>query len=144
MFGDVKNDVEIARRAAIYPRLAFTVDAKPRTGLDTSRYLDLERLFFFYAPGTTAFLAWCFNDLAFAAAIGTGSLDAKKSLLKANLAAPPTGDTRFRMGTFLGPLSAAFIARLKPRDPEFFFLAAGGIFQGDLKIISKIGTPLDR
>src|SRR6185369_7334568 len=132
MFGDVKNDVEIARRAAIYPRLAFTVDAKPRTGLDTSRYLDLERLFFFYAPGTTAFLAWCFNDLAFAAAIGTGSLDAKKSLLKANLSAPPAGDTCFRMRALLSSLSTAFITGFEPRDTEFFFLAAGGIFQGDL------------
>src|SRR5437016_567159 len=75
MLFDFKHDVQIARRPAVRPGLAFAGDTQPRSGIHSRRNSKLDRLFALEAPLTAAFEAAFLHNLSRALASRAGAGD---------------------------------------------------------------------
>src|SRR5207237_107584 len=100
-----QNNVEVAVRAAVRARLAFTADAQPRAGVHSRRNAKLNS-FLVLDPALTAAIGAAFlDDLSGTLASRASSRNGEKSLLVSELAAPAAGLTghnpssRFRAGS---------------------------------------------
>jgi hypothetical protein len=142
MFLDVDHHEQISGRPSVRTGLTFAADAKPRSGLDTGGYLDLQALLSFNTALAPALLAWVANDLALAGAVWARPHYAEKALLILRLSAAAAGYAGFGDRSRFGTAPVTNIALFKPRDPELFVLAVGGIFERYLKIVAKVGTSL--
>src|ERR1051326_2443464 len=103
MLSHMDNDIEISRRPTLNARLAFGLQAQPRSSLDAGGYFYFNRLFTFDTPRPTTTLTGRSYYLAGTATCTAGSRHGKEALLKANL--PNTlarltgfGQVRFQQG----------------------------------------------
>src|SRR5262249_27784837 len=93
----VNDDIEITRRTAVLAGFTFACDTQARTGIDSGRYLDLERFLPFDSPLAPAFAADVTNDPSCSMTGRAGSRDREESLLVADLTAAGTRRTANRL-----------------------------------------------
>ena len=73
VFGDVDDDIQIARAAALRSAFAFAADFQPRAGFNARRNFYFNCFLFFDTPCAATFLARRFDNLPFAAAVRASS-----------------------------------------------------------------------
>src|SRR4029077_19886508 len=100
MFLDFEYDVQIARRSAVRPRLAFAGDTQPRSGIDAWRDPQLNGLFALKASLPAALLAALFHNLSRTLARRACARDGEESLLIGQLAAAGARLARLNAGAF--------------------------------------------
>src|SRR5688572_3124122 len=134
--GDV--DVEVARRPAVAPGLAFASEPDPVAIVDAGRNLDRERLVLAHAAPAAALAARLVDRCARAAAARARLLNREKALGHAELsdaAASLAGD---RLGAGLRPLARATRALDLCGDVERDRIAGDGLLESQLEVVAQI------
>src|SRR5690606_5477254 len=126
---NVDLDVEIARRAAVFPGLAFTrePDAIPAVHAGGNFHGEIAR--FLLAPAPAAVGARLGDDRAGAAALRAGLLEGEESLLHADLPHATAGAAGLRFRARFGARSVAGFAGDEPRHADLDAVARNGLFQ---------------
>ena len=143
---DEDIDVQIAVTAAADARFAFTGYAQACAVVDAGRDLDLQFLADLDRPCAMAFLALVMDDLACAAAAGTGAdidhLAERRVLDDALLACAVAVRASIYLASRFGTVAVAVIARFFFRDLDFHFRTKGSLFKGNVYVEAQIGTAL--
>src|SRR5271163_1509535 len=142
MFFDVEDDVEIACRAAVGARLAFTGDAQSRARVDAGGNAELDGFFALDAALAAAFGAALANNLARALAGGAGARDGEETLLIGELAAAAAGLAGRYTGAFFGAGAVAGFAVFLAGELDFSSDSGGGFLESARHIVAKIGAAL--
>src|SRR4029079_12026684 len=107
----VDNDVQVARRPAVDPRLAFASEADAVVLVDARRDLDRQRLVFPHAARAGARLAGVRDDLARAVTLRARLLDREEALRHPHFAAAMARRARLRLRSRLGAAAVTRHAR---------------------------------
>src|SRR5262249_3761054 len=115
---DRKEDVEIARRTAAHPRLAFASAPDARAILDAHGNGDGERALARDAAGAVAGWARRIDGLAASLAGRASALDGEEALAGAHFADAAAGAAGGGRGAGLGPRARATLARYGGRHSD--------------------------
>src|SRR4029079_4090958 len=103
-----QHDVKIALLTSGSTGVAFCADAQLIAGIDPGRNFHLQAAFPNHASVTPAALAGILDDLSGAAACGTRSRNAEKTLLEANLSVAIACRACYRSRSALAAAAVAF------------------------------------
>src|SRR5258706_2556052 len=142
MFLDFQHHVQIARRPAIWPRLAFAGNAQPRSGIHTRRNTQLNGFLAFEAPLPAAFLATLLHDLPRALTRRARARDGAKSLLIGKLAAASASLSGLNASAFFRPGAVAGFAEFLARQLDLSGYARGSFLERKRHVISQVGATL--
>src|ERR1043166_3728120 len=135
---DVDDDVEVARRAALRPRLALAREPQARAGLDPRRIPPLHLLLALDAPRAATLLARVADALARAAATAARPSHGEEALLVAHLPRAPALLAAFGLRAGRGPAALAVLAGFEARDSELRRHPGGGLFERHLQIVAEV------
>ena len=95
---DRKENIEIARRAAVEACLTLTGKANPRAFLDAGGNIDCERAFLLHMTRAATGLAGVPHHATVAAALRASTFDREEALRRAHLAVAGTGSAGLWFG----------------------------------------------
>src|SRR6266550_2173290 len=142
MFFDFQHNVQIARRPAIRPGLAFTADTQPRSRVHAWRNPQLNGLFALEASLTAALHAPLLHNLSCALARWTRARDGKKSLLIGQLAAAGARLAGLNARALFRARAVAGLAVFLARQLDLGGHARGRFFERERHVVSQIGPAL--
>src|SRR5713226_3656133 len=142
MFLNFQHDVQIARRPAVRPGLAFAGDTQPRSGIDARRNPQLNGLFAFEASLPAALRATLAHNLTRALARRACSRDGEESLLICQLTAAGASLAGLNASSFFRARAVARLAVFLARQLDFGGHARGGLFERERHVVSQIGPAL--
>ena len=127
-------------------RFAFSGYAQACAVIDTGRDLDLQFLADLDRPRAMAFLALIMDDLACAAAAGTGAdidhLAERRILYDALLARAVAVRASIDFAARFGTVAVTVVTRFFLGDLDFHFRTKGSLLEGDVYVEAQIGTAL--
>jgi hypothetical protein len=129
VFLDVEDDIEIARRAAVWPWLAFACDAEARAGVDAGRNAEINGSLAFDAALAAAIGAALFDNLTGALTGGASAINGEETLLIDNLAAASAGLAGDDAGSFFRAGAIARFAEFLARNADFGSDSSCGFFE---------------
>src|SRR6266550_7604185 len=136
MFSDFQHNVQIARRPAIRPGLAFAADTQPRSRVHARWNPQLNGLFALEASLTAALHTPLLHNLSCALARWTRARDGKKSLLIGQL---PAAGARL---AGLRARAVACLAVFLARQLDLGGHPGGRFFKRERHVVSQIGPAL--
>src|SRR5712691_1204403 len=142
MFLNFEHDVQIARRPAVRPGLAFAGDTQPRSGIDARRNPQLNGLFAFEASLPAALRATLAHNLTRALARRACSRDGEESLLICQLTAAGARLAGLNASSLFRARAVARLAVFLARQLDFGGHARGGLFERERHVVSQIGPAL--
>src|SRR5579862_472585 len=137
-----QENVEVAGRAAVQPRLAFARQADARSFLDAGRNVDGEGAVLLYMTVAATGLAWVAYEPAAAMATRTGALDGEEALLRAYFSRARAGGAVLRFRSGLGAAAGTGLARNGARDADLGVLAAVRFLERDLHVLAEIAAAI--
>ena len=138
VFAHVHFDVQVARRSAIAPGLAFTREANAITGIDTGGNLDRQALGTAHASLPQAGVAGILDDGAAAAALRARLLKLEEALRNAHLADAIAGFAGDRLVALGGAAATAGVALHELGDVDLDGMAEHGLAEVDLELVLEI------
>src|SRR5450830_647490 len=138
----IDHHVQITRRTALGPRLAFARQANAVTGIHARRHFDRQGFGLFDTPFAVARIARVRDDLALAMAARAGLLHREEALLHADLTDPATGRASDRRGAFLGTGAVARLAVDQCRNTDIHGRATHRFFQVQLQGVTQVAAAL--
>src|SRR6185503_9162376 len=141
VLGEMDDDIQIACRPALRPRLSFALNPQPGTSFHARRNLHFHLLFALEASNTTAFLTRIFHHATSTTTGLTGSRHGKESLLITDLAGATTVGAVFRLRPVRRSAPLTVFASFKTRDAQLRSHSVEGIFQRNLEIVTQVGAP---
>jgi hypothetical protein len=135
---DLDEDVEVARRAAVFAGLAFAGETDAVAGVHARGDLDRQGLAFLDAALAVAGLARVLDDGAAAVAAGTGLLQGKETLLHADLADTVALRALHRTAALGGAGAVAGLAHRKGGHADLHRGAVHRLFQVDLQVVAQV------
>src|SRR6266404_4569546 len=121
----MKHHVEVPGRPAANARLAMTEGAEPRSGVNTSRNLDIDFGGTLPPPRPAASLARILDDAPRPFATRAGLSDAEDAARGHDLAAPLASWTHFGLGVPFASGAMADFAKVELVDRHFLFRPLG-------------------
>src|SRR5208283_3746590 len=134
----LEEHVQIARRTALRAGLAFAGQAQPRAIVHAGGNVDLQFALPLPVALAAALAAGVANDLAGAAASGTGAANAEEALLVEHLAAAVAGGAGGRPAAGLRARSMAPAAGLHPRHLDIGAHAEQRLFERNFQIVAHV------
>src|SRR6266403_3974931 len=142
MLFDFQHHVQIARRPAIRPGLAFAGDTQPCPGIHSRRNPQLNGLFALKASLTAALHAPLLHNLSRALTCWTRARDGKKSLLIGQLPATGARLAGLNARALFRPRAVAGLAVFLPRQLDLGGHTRGRFFERERHVVSQIGPTL--
>src|SRR5258706_3499791 len=137
---DADLDIEVARRAAVHARFAFSRQPDPLALVDALRDVDFEHLVLLDPPFAVAGQTRIGDHLAGAMAGRTRLLNRKKSLRHAHRAGAVAGAARLGTRAGLGTAAMAGLAVVPRRHANVGRESSGRLFERDLHVVAQIGA----
>ncbi len=142
MRGDLKDHVQVARRAAIFAGFSFAGNAKSRIRINAGWNPQVNRPTSFQASLATA-SGTCFtHNLTRAPAIRASARDGEESLLVVKLSPAAAGLAGRHARASLRTGAVAGLAEFQTRQPDFRIHAGCGLLETQLHVIAKIRAAL--
>src|SRR6266403_2972773 len=142
MFFDFQHNVQIARRPAIRPGLAFAAATQPRSRVHARRNPQLNGLFALEASLSAALQAPLLHNLSRALARWTRARDGKKSLLIGQLPAASARLAGLNARALFRARAIACLAVFLPRQLDLGGHTRGRFFERERHVVSQIGPTL--
>src|SRR5690242_1876853 len=132
------EDVEVAWRSAVHPRLAFAGETDARAFLDAGGHIDRERPLLLDMTRAVARFAGILDHAALTAALRTGTFDGEETLLGANFADAAAGRALLGLRAGFRAGAAAHFARDGRRHLDLRAAALERFFETDLEIVAQV------
>src|SRR5271157_6343815 len=138
-----QNDIQIAGRPAVRPRLAFALHSQPRSRIHAGRNAQFDIVLALEAPLSVALRTAFLDDLPGALAIGTRAVHGEKSLLIDQLPAPAASLASDNPGALFRARAVARFAILHPRHANLGGDAHGRFVEGQRHVVAQVIAALD-
>src|SRR5439155_25603576 len=138
MLAHAEQHVEVARGAAVHPRLALAAELQTRAGVDPGGNLDVQLMSSALDTRAAARRARVGDDRPLPVAVAAGLGDREESLLEADLPRAAALRTRPRHRPGLGAAAAARLAGGEARHGDRLLAAEGRLLEADVEVVAEV------